>query len=285
MEELRGTIRGLLPEAEECIAYGSPAFKVGGRAVAGFAAFKDHLSYLPHSGTVLASMQGDLDGDEWSKGALKFPVDAPLPGALVSKLVAARLRSWASSSEPTFSTMSTDAGSHAIAGSLGVARSVAVAGSVAVSDSVAVAGSAHTAGSAGVARSVATAGSAAVVGARPRPEASPSRGASPPRAALRWPAALPLRAASASPAACSPSSASPSATASPPSPASGAGDASSAWRASTASTASGAWASARNGPALRPGRAEQPAHLAARRQGHPCRGLRITRTSGWAAST
>ena len=91
-EQLRGTIRELLPEAEECIAYGSPAFKVGGKAVAGFAVFKDHLSYLPHSGTVLASMQGDLDGYEWSKGALKFPVDAPLPEALVSKLVAARLR-------------------------------------------------------------------------------------------------------------------------------------------------------------------------------------------------
>lgn len=50
LEELRHTIRGIVPEAEEIIAYGAPAFRLNGKVVAGFAAFKNHVSYLPHSG-------------------------------------------------------------------------------------------------------------------------------------------------------------------------------------------------------------------------------------------
>jgi uncharacterized protein YdhG (YjbR/CyaY superfamily) len=91
LEQLRATIREVLPDSEECLSYGSPAFKVDGKAVAGFAAFKHHLSYLPHSGDVLATLASDVDGYETSKGALKFEVDAPLPEALVSKLISARL--------------------------------------------------------------------------------------------------------------------------------------------------------------------------------------------------
>jgi uncharacterized protein YdhG (YjbR/CyaY superfamily) len=55
LEELRGTIRGIVPEAEECISYQVPAFRVGGEVIAGFAAFKNHLSYPPFSGSVLTS--------------------------------------------------------------------------------------------------------------------------------------------------------------------------------------------------------------------------------------
>ena len=91
LDALRRDLRTLLPDAEETIAYGSPAFKVGGKAVAGFAAFADHLTYLPHSGTVLAVLADDVQGYAHSKGALRFGVDEPLPAALVAKLVAARL--------------------------------------------------------------------------------------------------------------------------------------------------------------------------------------------------
>jgi uncharacterized protein YdhG (YjbR/CyaY superfamily) len=90
--ELRATILAVLPDAEQGLAYGAPAFKVGGKPVAGFAAFKDHLSYLPHSGTVLSEIGDEVAGYDTSKGALKFPVDAPLPERLVKKLIAARLR-------------------------------------------------------------------------------------------------------------------------------------------------------------------------------------------------
>jgi uncharacterized protein YdhG (YjbR/CyaY superfamily) len=92
LEALRQAILELLPEAEQCISYGGPAFKVNGKAVAGFAAFKNHLSYVPHSGSVLATLHDDTAPYETSKGSLKFAVDKPLPERLVKKLVSARMR-------------------------------------------------------------------------------------------------------------------------------------------------------------------------------------------------
>jgi uncharacterized protein YdhG (YjbR/CyaY superfamily) len=89
--ELRRTILDVLPEAEECISYAMPAFRVQGQVVAGFAAFKHHLSYLPHSGSVIPKLHDDVARYTTSKGALQFPVDEPLPRALVEKLVAVRL--------------------------------------------------------------------------------------------------------------------------------------------------------------------------------------------------
>jgi uncharacterized protein YdhG (YjbR/CyaY superfamily) len=92
LEALRRSILGVVPEAEQCISYGMPAFKVGGKTVAGFAAFKNHLSYLPHSGSVLATLGSDLASYETSKGALRFAVDEPLPEHLVRKLLMTRMR-------------------------------------------------------------------------------------------------------------------------------------------------------------------------------------------------
>lgn len=92
LQTLRRCILEVVPDAEECISYGMPAFKLHGKTVAGFAAFKDHLSYLPHSGSVLSALQRDLAGYEMTKGSLHFKVDEPLPGSLVNKLIATRMR-------------------------------------------------------------------------------------------------------------------------------------------------------------------------------------------------
>jgi uncharacterized protein YdhG (YjbR/CyaY superfamily) len=91
LEQLRQDILAALPNAEECISYGLPAFKVEGKTVAGFAAFKDHLSYLPHSGSVLAELGPELAGYDHTKGSLHFPVDETLAASLVNKLVTTRL--------------------------------------------------------------------------------------------------------------------------------------------------------------------------------------------------
>jgi uncharacterized protein YdhG (YjbR/CyaY superfamily) len=91
LQTVRETLRALLPEAEEVISYGMPAFRLDGRVIAGFAAFKNHLAYLPHSGSVLSQLQDDLAGYESTEGSLHFPIDKPLPKALVKKLVAVRL--------------------------------------------------------------------------------------------------------------------------------------------------------------------------------------------------
>ena len=91
LEELRRSILEVVPDAEQGLSYGAPAFKVEGKAVAGFAAFKAHLSYLPHSGSVLGGLSADIAGYQTSKGSLRFAVDQPLPTALVEKLVRARM--------------------------------------------------------------------------------------------------------------------------------------------------------------------------------------------------
>ncbi len=93
LEALRRSILRLVPEAEQGLSYGVPVFRLGGKAIAGFSAAKHHLSYLPHSGSVLSSIPADeLSGFEVSKGALRFSIDQVLPDRLVELLIATRRR-------------------------------------------------------------------------------------------------------------------------------------------------------------------------------------------------
>jgi len=91
LEALRRTILAIVPDAEQVISYRVPAFRVRGQTFAGFAAFKDHLSYLPFSGSVLAQLADELDGYTMTKSSLHFTPEHPLPEALVKKLIAVRL--------------------------------------------------------------------------------------------------------------------------------------------------------------------------------------------------
>ncbi|HTP19921.1 MAG TPA: DUF1801 domain-containing protein [Solirubrobacteraceae bacterium] len=91
LQALRRTILELVPEADQVISYGIPAFRLRGQTVAGFAAFKAHLSYLPFSGSVLGRLGDELSGYEMTKSSLHFPIDRPLPKALVQKLIDVRL--------------------------------------------------------------------------------------------------------------------------------------------------------------------------------------------------
>jgi uncharacterized protein YdhG (YjbR/CyaY superfamily) len=92
LRQMRDTILSVIPDAEECISYTMPAFRVRGKIIAGFAAFSNHLSYLPHSGSVFAQLERELSGYTQTKGALHFPVETPLPRALVAQLIDVRLR-------------------------------------------------------------------------------------------------------------------------------------------------------------------------------------------------
>jgi uncharacterized protein YdhG (YjbR/CyaY superfamily) len=91
LTQLRDTIVAIVPEAEPCISYGMPAFKLRGKTIAGFAAFKSHLSYLPHSGSVIAQLADETEGYTKTKGSLHFPVDEPLPEKLVRQLLDIRM--------------------------------------------------------------------------------------------------------------------------------------------------------------------------------------------------
>lgn len=100
LQTLRRTILGVVPDAEEVISYGLPAFRLRGHTIAGFAAFKTHLSYVPFSGSVLGQLGSELEGYTMTKSSLHFPVDRPLPKALVQRLVDVRLAEVAERSRP-----------------------------------------------------------------------------------------------------------------------------------------------------------------------------------------
>ena len=91
LDKIRATIRSAVPpEATEAISYGMPAFQYKGPLIA-FAAFTNDCSLFPMSGSVIEAFRDDLKGYHTSKGTIQFPMDKPLPAALVKKLVKARV--------------------------------------------------------------------------------------------------------------------------------------------------------------------------------------------------
>lgn len=91
LQELRETILQIIPDADEGLSYGLPAFRLQGKVVAGFAAFKNHLSYMPHSGSVFPELKDDVASYSASKGVLRFSIDECLPKQLVQKLIDVRM--------------------------------------------------------------------------------------------------------------------------------------------------------------------------------------------------
>lgn len=86
LEQVRATIRGVLPDADEVISYGIPTFKVDGRAVVHFAGWKHDISLYPQpvvDGALAAEVEPFVSG----KGTVKFPLSRPVPYDLVARLV------------------------------------------------------------------------------------------------------------------------------------------------------------------------------------------------------
>jgi uncharacterized protein YdhG (YjbR/CyaY superfamily) len=94
LEGLRSQILAVIPQAEQCISYAMPGFRVNGKVVAGFASYKKHIGYYPHSGQVFKVMMDYLAGYDVSEkgGGVKFPIDALVPDALIGKLIAVRMQ-------------------------------------------------------------------------------------------------------------------------------------------------------------------------------------------------
>ena len=92
LNKIRAAIRSVVPRAEEAFSYRIPAFKLGGRPLVWYAAFKNHCSLFPTGSGVLDQFEKELKGYRTSKGTIQFPLDKPLPDALVKKIVKARVR-------------------------------------------------------------------------------------------------------------------------------------------------------------------------------------------------
>ena len=91
LEGLRQTIRAAAPEATESIAYQMPAFRTRGQILVSYAAFKNHYSLFPASGAVVEALGEGLTPYLAGKGTIHFPLDRPIPEALVRQIVKVRL--------------------------------------------------------------------------------------------------------------------------------------------------------------------------------------------------
>ena len=89
LSQMRGIVKATAPKASEGISYGMPYYKYEG-ALVGFAAFKNHIGFFP--GAIVQDFKKDLKGYETAKGTVRFPLDAPLPVALIKKLIKASLK-------------------------------------------------------------------------------------------------------------------------------------------------------------------------------------------------
>jgi uncharacterized protein YdhG (YjbR/CyaY superfamily) len=90
-KRLRDVIRAAAPGSVDAFSYGIPAIDVDGKKVVWYAGWKAHCSLYPISNATRAALARQLEGMDTDKGTVRFPLDEPLPAALIGKLVKARL--------------------------------------------------------------------------------------------------------------------------------------------------------------------------------------------------
>ncbi len=86
LNQIRATIKKSAPTAEEAIKYAIPTFVLNGRNLVHFAAFKNHIGFYP-TPTGIESFQKELSKYKQGKGSVQFPLDEPMPLALITKIV------------------------------------------------------------------------------------------------------------------------------------------------------------------------------------------------------
>lgn len=90
LEKLRREIKAAAPNAEECMSYGLPSFRLGGKLLVSYGAAAKHCAFYP--GSTVRELAKELKGyDTSGKGTIRFSVDKPLPAALVRRIVKARI--------------------------------------------------------------------------------------------------------------------------------------------------------------------------------------------------
>jgi uncharacterized protein YdhG (YjbR/CyaY superfamily) len=89
LETLRKRIKDAAPDAEECVSYGIPAFRLNGRLLVAYGAATHHCAFYP--GSVVQALKDELSGYDISKGTVRFSADRPLPAALVRRLIQLRI--------------------------------------------------------------------------------------------------------------------------------------------------------------------------------------------------
>jgi uncharacterized protein YdhG (YjbR/CyaY superfamily) len=97
---LRDAIRDAAPGLDDAFGYGIPGYKLDGRVVMWYAAWKKHNSIYPLTETARAKFAKQLERYEIAKGTLRFPRDEPIPAALVKRIVKLRISELKANSKP-----------------------------------------------------------------------------------------------------------------------------------------------------------------------------------------
>ena len=90
LSALRTSVATAAPDATEAVSYSMPAFKLGKHVLVYYAAFKDHLSLFPASGSVMDKLEAELQTYFTGKGTLQFTPEKPLPEHVIGQIVAIR---------------------------------------------------------------------------------------------------------------------------------------------------------------------------------------------------
>src|SRR5690348_16536106 len=99
LERIRALARQTVPDAEEAIVYGMPTLKYQGKPFLGFDAHKQHIGIYPYSGQVIETLKDQLHDYSFSKGAIRIPLDRPIPEEKLKQIIHLRLQQITSSSK------------------------------------------------------------------------------------------------------------------------------------------------------------------------------------------
>jgi uncharacterized protein YdhG (YjbR/CyaY superfamily) len=92
LDRVRQTVMALVPDAVQTINYSMPMIRYQDAMLVGFAAYKNHCSFFPCSGSTVGFFKEELKNFETTKGSIHFTLEKPLPLALIRKITKHRMR-------------------------------------------------------------------------------------------------------------------------------------------------------------------------------------------------